>query len=106
MGLIGDIRASDGLPRSSRRDGRGGRVAGVRRNASGVRWEATLRELRDLLDNHAKRGVVSANALAIAVGVTDTTVGRWLRGVDVPTIETQRAVRAWVRARLRGLVST
>lgn len=87
-------------PKSSRADGRGGRVKGVRTNPD-CGWTRTLRDLIALLGEHrGKRGAVSAKALARAVGCHGTTVLRWIGPPhDRPCAETQRAVREWVADR-------
>ena len=80
---------------SARRDGRGGWPAGKRRHPMG-QWPDTLDRLLALLRDHAKRGVVSRNALAAAVGVREGTVRRWVSREDVPSPEMQRKVKRWV----------
>jgi len=88
---------------SARRDGRGGWPVGKRRHPMG-RWPGTLYRLQDLLRYHAKRGIVSNNALAKAVGVQEGTVRRWVSGEDVPSPEMQREVKRWVARMERGVV--
>jgi len=79
---------------SARRDGRGGWPTGKRRHPMGT-WPATLARLQVLLQQ-PRRGVVSRNAIAKAVGVSEGTVRRWVSGEDVPSVEMQTAVRRWV----------
>ena len=81
--------------KSARRDGRGGWPIGKRRHPMGE-WPATLERLVALLRDHARRGVVSRNVLATAVGVQEGTVRRWVSGEDVPSPEMQREVKRWV----------
>ena len=79
---------------SARADGRGGWPTGKRRHSVGT-WPATLARLRALL-TQPRRGVVSRNAIAKAVGVSEGTVRRWVSGEDVPSAELQGAVKRWV----------
>lgn len=85
--------------RSRRDDGRGHWPAGKRRNPDVVRWSRLRLRLCRLLDEHWQRGVISAAALADAVGVSRKTATNWLRGEDRPSPEHQQAIEAWVRER-------
>jgi hypothetical protein len=87
---------------SARADGRGGWPTGKRRHPVGT-WPATLARLVVLLRDHARRGVVSGNALAAAVGVGEKTVRRWVSGEDLPSAEMQAAVKRWVQKSERGI---
>jgi hypothetical protein len=82
----------------------GGWKKGRRRNPDGGDWAQTRVALAALLDHHHEPGLVSAAALAQALGVYTKTVTRWLKGATRPPIETQEAIVTWVaeqRARLR-----
>jgi len=79
---------------SARADGRGGWPVGKRRHPVGT-WPDTLARLRALLQQ-PRRGVVSRNALAKAVGVSEGTVRRWVSGEDVPSVGMQGKVKRWV----------
>ena len=79
---------------SARRDGRGGWPVGKRRHPVGT-WTATLARLRALL-TQPRRGVVSRNALAKSVGVSEGTVRRWVSAEDIPSPGMQAAVKRWV----------
>ncbi len=85
-----------GKSKSARDDGRGGWPEGKPRHARQPHWAATLRALGQLLTKEPKWGVRSRKALARDVSTTDRTVRRWLSGEDIPTPETQQAVREWV----------
>lgn len=82
--------------KSPRADGRGGWPTGKRRHPIG-QWPATLARLRALLEQ-PRRGTVSRNALAKAIGVSEGTVRRWVSGEDVPSAKMQTAVRKWVQS--------
>jgi lambda family phage portal protein len=88
---------------SARRDGRGGWPTGKRRHPVGT-WPATLDRLRALLKNHAQRGVVSNNALALGAIKTNVTkvVGTGLKLKSVVDRQilnlTEDQADAWERA--------
>ena len=86
---------------SARADGRGGWPVGKRRHPVG-QWPATLARLRALLEQ-PRRGVISRNALAKSVGVSEGTVRRWVSGEDVPSVGMQGAVKRWVGKHERNL---
>jgi hypothetical protein len=90
---------------SARRDGRGGWPTGKRRHPIG-QWPTTLERLLTLLRDHARRGTISRNALAAAVGVREGTVRRWVSREDVPSPEMQGKVKRWVAKIERGLPCT
>ena len=79
---------------SARADGRGGWPTGKRRHPVGT-WPDTLARLRALMEQ-PRRGTISRNALAKAVGVSEGTVRRWVSAEDIPSPEMQAAVRKWV----------
>lgn len=82
---------------SKRADGRGHWPAGVPRHAPADHWPRTIESLRTLLERHGARGTaISAAALARAIGVSDTTVRRWVAGRFAPPHELQDAILAWV----------
>lgn len=45
-----------------------------------------------LIASCCQKGLVSARAIAVAIGVSDRTVRRWLDGTDRPDIETQEMI--------------
>ena len=86
---------------SARADGRGGWPTGKRRHPVGT-WPDTLTRLWILLQQ-PRRGVVSRNALAKSVGVSEGTVRRWVSGEDVPSVGMQGAVKRWVGQIEKGI---
>jgi len=68
---------------------------GKRRNPIG-NWASLRRLVVDLLDQYREHGIRTASALAGVVGVDHSTVGRWLRGDDVPSPESMRKLGEWV----------
>jgi hypothetical protein len=82
--------------KSARKDGRGGWVPGKRRHLDVGDWTRLRIDLAALLDDAYLRGVRTPNAVAVALGVSDRTVRRWLAGEDRPAPETQEAVRRWL----------
>lgn len=87
--------------RSVRADGRGHWPAGVPRHAPADHWPKTLASLRVLLEQHGRRGTpISAAALARAIGVSDTSVRRWVAGRFAPPIELQDEIAVWAFERI------
>ena len=84
---------------SARADGRGGWTPGKRRHADGGDWQRIRIRLAALLNDGYRHGVVSARAAAIACGVSDRTMRRWISGEDRPAPEMQEVVRQWVSDR-------
>lgn len=56
-----------------------------------------IEQVRTILRDRPERGRISIRALADALGVADSTVRRWLSGVDWPAPDAVRGLRRWVR---------
>lgn len=82
---------------SLRSDRRGHWPAGRRRQPNVVSWGKVRLRLERFLAAYHERGTVSQRALAADLGVSDRSVGRWLRGEDRPRPEMQLAVEAWLK---------
>lgn len=74
---------------------RGHWPVGKRRNPVGKTWNKVRLTLQSLVDEHYEPGVRSKAAAALAMGVSDRTVRRWLDGTDVPSEELQMVCRQW-----------
>ena len=71
---------------------------GRRRSSANPRQVAdVMKQLAVLLKTRRKYGVVSARAAAAHVGVSETSVRRWLQGEDFPTPRTLARLAAWIR---------
>lgn len=68
---------------------------GKRRNPVGD-WPSLRLAVVGLIDQHWAYGVRSAGALARVVGVDSRTVGRWLRGEDMPPPAAVTKLNAWL----------
>lgn len=81
--------------KSARQDGRGGWTPGKRRHVDVGDWQRIRLRIVSLLNDRPQYGVISARAISLALGVSDRTVRRWLRGEDRPSPDDQERLRAW-----------
>lgn len=70
---------------------------GKRRNADSGNWSAIRLRATNLIEQHWKRGSISITACAAALCVNQRSVARWLKGEDMPSLESQAAMDAWVK---------
>jgi DNA invertase Pin-like site-specific DNA recombinase len=82
---------------------KGGWPKGKRRNQDSGKWSRTLIAVKSLVEQHWTRGLISRQALAIAVNVDPRTVARWLNSTDRPSVEIQAVVVQWVKDRRKSL---
>ena len=80
---------------SKRHDKRGHWPAGKRRHADSGQWSRTRLTISALVNEHYSHGVRSMRALAVAVGVSDRAVRRWLSGEDRPSPQMQVMCQRW-----------
>lgn len=88
--------------KSSRADGRGGWVAGKRRNPDVGDWSRIRIDLVALLNDSPPRGPITCRGLAAVLGVSDRSVRRWVSGEDRPDPATQEAIRTWITEQRRA----
>lgn len=70
---------------------------GKRRNADSGNWSAIRLRATNLIEQHWERGRISITACAAALCVDQRSVARWLKGEDMPSVESQAALAAWVK---------
>lgn len=80
--------------------------AGKRRNPDSGHWMRVRARLDQLLRDHWRHGVITANRLAADIGVDPRTINRWLNGEDRPSEESQAALALWLRDKLAGIKRT
>ncbi|WP_397570682.1 hypothetical protein [Schlesneria sp. T3-172] len=76
---------------------------GKRRNVESPEWSATRELLVQILRDHPAPMIRSASAIAAVVGVSPKSVGRWLKGEDLPGEPQQAVMREWADAALEQI---
>lgn len=70
---------------------------GKRRNSDSGNWSAIRLRATNLIEQHWTRGQISITACAAALCVDQRSVARWIKGEDMPSLESQAAMDAWVK---------
>lgn len=78
--------------------GSGGHWPRGRRRHSEAGWSAQRKRLQRLIS----RGGVTRVQMAREIGVSETSVRRWLRGEDIPAPQYQEAIAAWLAECING----
>lgn len=69
---------------------------GKRRNGDAGQWSRLRLRLTRVINDQYQRGRISQCALALAIGVSERSVRRWLSGEDRPSVESQQAIATWL----------
>lgn len=62
-----------------------------------------ITEINEFIEQNWKHGVVTPNALARAIGVSQSNVHSWLTGVNMPPPDQARRMREWLNERRSAL---
>lgn len=80
---------------SARKDRRGHWPRGKRRGVTSAKRVQAVDRLRRRIES----GRISRRGAAVALCVSDRTIGRWLRGEDYPIADNLDALLSWLSSR-------